>query len=135
MKTLSNNLGKIQQMHILQSKEWQISLIICHKVLGLLLWEEFKMKQMHKISENSDMTCIKLTDFTVIILHMYKHKCADYDYLKTASHVSCLEPLAGLVPEVRSSSCTVSGVRRSRLKRSASFCRHIKCQNANTGEY
>lgn len=43
--------------------------------------------------------------------------------LKTASHVSCWEPLA-LDTEERSNCCTISGVRRSRLKRSASFWRH-----------
>lgn len=52
-----------------------------------------------------------------------QNKYKEAGYLKTASHVSCLEDLA-LGPEVRSNSCTISGVRRSRLKRSASFWRH-----------
>lgn len=50
------------------------------------------------------------------------HNYANSDYLKTASHVSCLEPLA-LGPDVRSNSCTTSEARISRLKRSASFWR------------
>lgn len=57
-------------------------------------------------------------------VHMHKNtNIAGVDYLKTASHVSCLEPLS-LHPEVRSNSCTTSGDRRSLLKSSAFFWKH-----------